>query len=133
MAHLANRNDLHEGGVLVVEDIAVNILRDQAFGRLESTRETRSVHTTSEKRARLPAGNNTHEKVDELSRAVLFGEVEVQSSVHLFDVRRVGVSVVFQQKLLEVEERLLVRRLNDNPNDVERRIDEERRRTRCRT
>ena len=59
----------------------------------------------------LPARHNTHQKVDQLSCRVVFGEVEIESSVHLFDVRGIGMRVVLEEKLFQVEEGLLMRSL----------------------
>ena len=57
---LADRHDLHESGVLVIVDVAVNVVRDQPFGRLESTPMTIETINAREERRGLPAWHDTH-------------------------------------------------------------------------
>ena len=74
-----------------------------------------------EEHVSLPARHNTHQKVDELSCAVVFGEVEIETSVHLFDIRGVGMRIVLEKKLFQVEESLLMGSLatsNERTNKV---------------
>ena len=56
----------------------------------------------------LPARHDTHEKVDQLSCAVVFGEIEIETSVHLLDVRCIGMRIVLEKKLFQIEEGLLM-------------------------